>query len=435
MQTYIGYNFKPMGVERSLSSIKKRIAIILTGVFLVSSAFGIWISHRIDRAWELLERRTTELAIEARSRRSERTVLLAFAIPGNAWEDYAPAVTESNQILTPEVSRIISSTLRRAADEFDSEEKAFRILDSLRPQFEALQRGARRATAQSHRDWDSLESNAFGTQSDQSGKALIFAALLEARRLLRTGKGEESLDLFLATLQFGWDIGRNGTIVNEYLRMEVLGSVGDELARQIQEGKFNSQHLLVLERSLEVLDAEAIQPEVTLRNHLLMQGQMILHFSPSRNSLSRMSTLSGSGGPRADSIRPTWRHLYSTKLLRAAAFQSVDRACEQYARANAVGYSEIRRVQKDLRSEFEHSYNQFAETMLNDYDVLFKTQRRWISQLRLVRILAHYQASGEVLTLDDPLERTLRHQVTGSKLSIWTENVGRRELLFEFERQ
>jgi hypothetical protein len=386
-------------------------------------------NRKIEEAWGFLEHHVSELTLEARSRQSERPVLQGAAMPGNAWEDYAPAVTQSNLILKPEGFRIILSTLRKTADEFYSEEKAFRVLDSLRPQFEALRRGARRSCGDFVRDWDSLEAGAFGMPPDQTGKPLVFAALLQSHRLLRAGKGDEALELFLATLQLGWDMGRNGTIVNEVLRMEVFKAVGDELARQIQDGKFTSEQLVVLDRSLQVLDAKAMEPTAALRNHLLMQGEMILH-----NSVSRISSLTGRGGPDARSIRPTWRYLYSTKLLRATAFRSVDQACEQFAKANAVGYSDIRRVLKEVRAEFERSHNLFADVMLNDYDALFGTQRRWIAQLRLVRTLARYRATGEVLSLDDPLERILRHQLTGSKLSIWMDGPEGKELLFELER-
>jgi len=48
--------------------------------------------------------------------------------------------------------------------------------------------------------------------------------------------------------------------------------------------------------------------------------------------------------------------------------------------------------------------------------------------------IAHYRATGEVLPIDDLLERILRTQLEGSKLSIRMDGPDRKEPLFEVER-
>jgi hypothetical protein len=255
-------------------------------------------------------------------------------------------------------------------------------------------------------DWEGISDSPVGVRA----QTFALAAGCEARRLAESGRIAEAIDLLLSIAQFGHDVGSNGTLISEMVGVVVTWYALDELRSLIQSGKLDREQLLGIDRALEILDKDFIRNGPCLRNEVLMMGQQILKGNLKEIARGRMSA------PDPERIRPTWRQMFSRKLLQATAFLLIERWSARLANDDAP-YADELRAWDEFRAEA--AANPLAAVLLQGLTP-HVAQRGRLAELRLVRAIAHYRATGEVLPLDDPFGTKLHHAITGGKLKVWS---------------
>src|SRR5881394_4007186 len=81
----------------------RRIVAILGFVFaLLAGSSSLWLHLAIDRRWTALEHRTESELTRITSRDPRRPPVLGPALPGNAWDDYLPALKNPPAWTAPE---------------------------------------------------------------------------------------------------------------------------------------------------------------------------------------------------------------------------------------------------------------------------------------------------------------------------------------------
>jgi hypothetical protein len=398
-------------------STRKILTLLVVVALLICLVFGFWIHSSIESRWSAMDKRVGELISEARSRDARRPILEGTSIPGNAWDDYAGAVTNCRKVLTsvPRGMAIVAELRNRIPQAMNSPSdrvKASALLDSLHSDFDRLRKGSHRSECQFPYDWDHLDlviplDSPVGSHAEW----LANAAALEARRLVETGHMRDAVELLLATAQFGRDLRHNGLVISELIGRAICWIALDEMRDMILSGKLDHEGLLGVDRGLEVLDRNFTQSGSSLRNQALAIGKMFL-----RGELFKAKQVFADPDPVT--IQASWRQAYSAKLLQADAFFRLEDWSRRLADVGQRSYAEERRVLDEITAE--SASNRLAMFFNGAPGNLSAARRSCLAQLRLVRAAARYRATGEVLQLDDPFASTLQHSLIGGRLKVWS---------------
>jgi hypothetical protein len=128
--------------------------------------------------------------------------------------------------------------------------------------------------------------------------------------------------------------------------------------------------------------------------------------------------------PRGAKIEAGWREAFSRRLFLAAAFDRTDALVTGLLAADeGSAPDEAARRSKlaaDLGDTGNWLFKSFARLERMPDSRPFRQLR---SRLRLLRIAAHYRATGEILELDDPLGTKLFHKVEVDSLRVWGSGI------------
>lgn len=384
--------------RRRLSN--RAIAGIIAGVLLLLGA-GLWLEIRItaNRAWAAMEKQTREMITEARARPGGRPVLRGTAESGNAWTDYLLALRDMEGIKS-EIPRL-SDYLRRSADAGLPEtvkwmEKQLGTLDH-------LLRGARRAEGSYPYEWErggqALSPNWY------LSAGLTNLARQRARMLLKAGRPGESADLLLATLQFAGDCRRNATILPDVTGLSMMGEALRELRALMASGRCSPEGLAEIARQLEILDGSWADSRNTSRNEMLTTTIDLLAKIPGTTFIEEATTLD-------------WiRFGFSYRLMAADAAARNAWCAGKFIEMEPLAWQEclVRRwVFEDERKEWRNPLAPYG------FECSIFSNREKRAQLRLVRVEAHYRATGKILDLKDPFGDRLRLEVKDGKTKVWS---------------
>ncbi|HEX7896813.1 MAG TPA: hypothetical protein VF950_03585 [Planctomycetota bacterium] len=386
--------------------IRKLLALLAAALAGAALAVLLWARSRVHERWAEMERRVAELAEEARARPYRLPSPPGPLLPGNAWDDYAAAAREIWKVFGDGRGRqalldVLVDLPRGTPVSYEE----FRALLATCPHaFDLLIRGARREDGRYPRDWGRLEAD------DAGGRTLNWlanAALVEARRLARSGETSRALTLLWAMARMGLDLGHNGTTLAEMLGGSFVIRAYEVLWVLVDEGRLDRPGLADVDRGLEVLDRNFFAHGPALRNDVLSWGQMYLRggFFPERESLK--------------DARPTWRQLYSADFMKAASFLRMEELSRLMAAAESLPYAEARRVADDAAAELAASRNPL-DRALKDGLPLAVARLEWIARIRLLRAIVRYRLDGQVPVLDDPFGTTLRSSVDARVVRVWS---------------
>lgn len=125
-------------------------------------------------------------------------------------------------------------------------------------------------------------------------------------------------------------------------------------------------------------------------------------------------------GLHADPEDALWRYGFSAHLMKAEAFATIAAAVKQLQSADERPWAESRDLLKKLSAELAAHRNPIIQTAPEEVLVSDLLHRGHRAQLRILRVAAHYKATGELLDLDDPFGgKLLRHQSEDS-LKVWS---------------
>src|SRR6185369_6263372 len=234
------------------------IAAILAVLLL---AYTLYIQSVADRRWAAMEQSVHELRSISDQRNGPRPVLRGTAVPGNAWDDYSPALVTARGMPTAVLGQYVTRGPKADRQKLEAALLAHgAALDGLR-------KGAMRAEGLYRTKWeDGWSANVPGLLQSQN---LGNLAVCKARLLAEEGKSREASELLLDTCQFGRDLGYNQPLISEMIAIAITALALEELRDLILAGKFSREELAEIARELAILDGSFPQNSHSLMNNAM----------------------------------------------------------------------------------------------------------------------------------------------------------------------
>jgi hypothetical protein len=372
--------------------IWKILGIAAAALVVVAGAAALWIRSIAARRQAAMEDRLRVLSAEL------RTPDLAprpGTDEGNAWDDYRQALVEAGKVRPPDkLIGILANTLN--ADHAFGEA----ALAAHGSALDHLIRGARRKSC--------LVPGPEAQRDLRSWETLGRLAVLKTRKLRKEGKAAESLEVQLALLQFGRDLGVCATGFRFMSGLTLLDRTFEEILTDLRGLSLSPEALAALESRLSLLEASFPRPEHQRREGASFLGD---HY---RGILQHA---------RWSSDLMSWRYGFSTRLMAATTFDHWDRAFQRSTELDRLPWSEAVSRSASIRSELDalplpEPYRWPATYLDDGY-----WHRSRLAHLRLLRTAVRYIRTGEILELDDPFGGKLLHQESNRRLKVWS--VGR----------
>lgn len=380
------------------------LAIAAAAVAVVAAVLVVRIETTIRARWSAMEMRVAELRQEIEGLTPTRPALRGTAIQGNAWTEYAAAANaESREDITGlnEILEGPNTDLRDADD----------LIRKYSPGAVHLRKGACCCEVRLP------ELNLIDLNQSVNYPDLTFGILkLRARVLRRMGSTLAAAEILLDIAQVGLDIGRDRDGAGERAALEVQVFAYPELRDLLLSDRGTPEEFAEIGRQLELLDRAWIRHGPTYLNRSLAMGIKFLD-----NDLPHYA-LTGSleNPPLRD-----WRHLYSRRLMLVDAFEAWNRWHRRLSGCDALRQAEFEGLLQEVRAEAAGTSNALLRAILAQPEgffdgALLDFNRERRAQLRLLRAVAHYRASGEVLALEDPFGGILRSRREGGTLRLWS---------------
>src|SRR5262245_44967922 len=182
----------------SRPSPRRILAILGIAFALLAGSSALWVHLAVDRAWTALEHRTEAELTRINSRDPRRPPILGPALPGNAWDDYLPALRNPP-------ARTVAPPVGPESSPSDPEPVS-RQVEQAEAWAATVLKGARRERSryeypeQDHRQWREPE----GVQG--AAGTLQLLATWKGTQLVREGKQGEAVALLLDLAVFGRDL-------------------------------------------------------------------------------------------------------------------------------------------------------------------------------------------------------------------------------------
>jgi len=392
---------------RKRVSTWKIVAIILGSLVLLLLVFCIWLSGVGRRRWAAMEVRVREMLAEARARDSARPALRGTAVPGSAWLDYELAIQEAVKF-KGSVSALGEYVSRGPKAD---RAKVEAVLRDHPAALEHLRRGAARSHGQYPYKWeDGFSQPIPGLLSSQN---LANLAACRSRFLVEEGKPREAAELLLDTCLFAHDLGSNGVLIAEMIAVAIYSISFDELRDLILSGRLSPEDLAEVGRELELLDRFFLRNDQTMMNEAMSVGLGFIRMSETGNEEEILGPGAGGG----------LKFALASHLVLADAFFTHLELMKRGGGSDDRPWAEVDRIGREIQDDMEHLKNPISKMMVPGLLGCSRTVRERRAQLRLLRIAAHYRATGEVLELDDPFGGKLLTSKAGDRLKLWS--VGR----------
>ena len=357
---------------------------------------------------------------EEQSRPTGRPVLRGTSVSGNAWDEYEAALGLS-AAMSPEDQEALDRFISFGRTQWHSIPNR-RTLDSLllraAPALSHLQAGAIRRDAWYH--GRTLDGVLLKIVNVFSVYRLAYLAEAKARTLSDDGRGREAADLLLDLAQ----LGRDGLFVEGpsspsgwYLCLDVATR---QLRALILSIRLTPEDLLDVERGLEALDRSS-------RRFLPMEATEIQEFgfefleaedlSAAVRKVWEEEYAPGAVKPRK--LWDGWRFGFSDRMMVADAFDeglAYVRRCE---RLEGASWSEVRHLGDLLEKEALANRNPIVSSLIRR-KINAVSMRLPLARIRLLRVAAHYKATGEFLDVEDPYGGTLRRAEDACRWRIWS---------------
>ncbi|HEX7900584.1 MAG TPA: hypothetical protein VF950_22660 [Planctomycetota bacterium] len=378
----------------------KRLALILLAVIAAAvSATWLWVGAVERRLRARADDRVRELEAELLKRDPRRPALRGDALPGDAWEDYAPALSA--------VHALPHDLQRTLADRSYSRDGSPEQVAALGAILKGLRQGSRRAEARIFLEHHSTIDNSvpMGTLYS-TANYLGNAAAMAGARLLDDGLAEEGVDLLLSAAQFGRDVAAHPDFMGWRHGIAVVHLVLEQVDARLQVGRVPERQARAIGAALAILDDTANSYSDDVSRDLLHWGRRALSGLPGEERTR--------GGPS-----PTWRQAYSRSIMELTAFLDFDQAAKSRAAHLALPHLQANEAWKDLLEEVASRRNP-AATFMNSGVCSHRVIRESLVRLRLLRVALHYAATGEILDLADPMGERLRTSLRKEELLIWS---------------
>ncbi len=375
-----------------MASTRPAIArIALVALPIAAVAICLAVGGAADRRWKAAMERTRRLREEAAARPAARPVLRGEATDGNAWDDYGAALE------TLQASARDAMTLQEILNRGPRADRAAvaAFVERDRTAIDKMREGTRRAEAQYAYAWG--RGLTFRTPDLLKCQTLSSLAACRARLDREAGRPREAAELALDVLQFTRDLGHNGILVTEFMAHAASRPALDELQEILVSRELSREELAEVARELEILDLSLPRHAWSLLNERMILGQEVR---------------AGGGGAGTGPFSGI-RAAISGRLATVAMLEVQDRHAGTVERLDEVPWSAVEAYSAALDKVDKMPCDLPATSAA-------KPGRERRAMLRLLRMAAHYRATGEVLDLEDPFGARLRHERNGAKLRVWS---------------
>jgi hypothetical protein len=372
-------------------------------MILAAVAMGLWVRSVEQRRWSWMKQRIHELDCDRRSRDPSRPVLRGDPASGQAWGEYVLAL----KALTSGKSALQMCHLGQILYEFSlrshpqNRSQVEEILATLQEPLDHLKRGVRRTQALDPDAAEAFREKYYMAQP--AAGVLAWLSVCESKMLADSGQGRDAAELLLDAALFSRDVACNSTLLDAHSAYGASRFLCGKLIQLISSGRLSKGDCAFVERQLEILERAQPPLAAALKNNLWRMGSGFLEesFPPQ--------------WPRQ------WRFAYSQKLAIADAVDRVDSWIAVVARMEEMSSRECQTTWKAIQEEVDHDSNAITQDLYQFVFQDFGELKRLKVYLRLLRIAAHYRASGEVLELEDPMGTIFAHAQAGSVLKVWSE--------------
>ncbi|HLY09471.1 MAG TPA: hypothetical protein VKW04_09235 [Planctomycetota bacterium] len=391
---------------------RKVLRLAACGMTLIGLGFWTWLHGRETRSWELMERRLREIDGQIAQLNGRRPVLRGDPVPGDAWEDYNRAIErvrgfEGRVQLWKCVQR--DPTADRSA--------ARRILVERAEALEWMRKGTRREDV--HRTGLHVgegTADGFFQGSDTRTTGLVALEALadcQAFLLAEEGRDGEAAELWLDLAQYSNDLWREGALEPGYFSVQALKAACQGLSELLSRPGLSEGELRRIDQELAVLEdgygGEAVSRLGGVENwgQVIASGRVVEYYSMAPAKIRD----AGYGW-----LIP----LFSSRLALAASFHQQDAWMARLNAGEKESWPEELRLWSEVMRESSESWN-----LINRLQPVLvwqsgRPRREGRATLRLLRVAAHYRATGDVLDLPDPFGDRLRRHEEAGVLRVWS---------------
>jgi len=226
------------------------------------------------------------------------------------------------------------------------------------------------------------------------------------------------MELLLDTSQFALDSARNVPFEAFSAGFSGLYITSRELARLIASGRLSQGDLFEIDKELSLLETGFNGIELFMLNESMAMGFFLLKHGRIQPLLDRMEL-------RSVNI-PTWRLGFSERLMIVDLFEVTLNHNRLIAQSQWKPWKELQEIKTEVCRQCCESRNPLTRILGGSSNgkpprcISYDFVRETLARLRLVRMSAHYAATGEVPALEDPFGDKLRSAQTGAELRFWS---------------
>ena len=364
-------------------------------LFLFVGGLWLWINAIADRQWDLADTRMRELSRNG----TENPPKLTDIPPVNEVErEFLAALLEAERRyprLYPAHSLVRWQLNQETADE---------MLGLAHDFLERLYAGARRCAA----DPAQVPPPRIVKLDSSFPSGILSCSVLRARRARQVGAPVQAAEAVLDLLQFTRYLSQ---VRPRRLRFELLNQLNyplEELRDVLATAELTPAELAQIDRELEMVDQAMIWPLHDLEAQLADWLPYLRGFS--RSNLQ-------------DGALYRWRFLLPERLMKAEAFLWSDLHVRRVLECERKPYSRLVAEFQQIERDTAESKNPIIRDLTLFSEEFGGIGFRRQAELRVLRIAAHYRATGELLTVDDPYGTVLLHGETPTGMKFWS--VGR----------
>jgi hypothetical protein len=374
----------------------------VAGLAVLAVIAAVWINSVASRKRAEMDVKLKDLVREITSRDMNRPPR-GELLKGNAWDDYEKAFVE----LKADKDGMNAIQLFAWQNPKADPAKAAAAVAAHLGALDLLRQGNRRENGVYPSRWE--DGASMQVPSLLSCQHLGNLVVARARLLREEGKPREAVEQLLDACHFARDIGYNSVLISEMISLAVYGMAFEELAVVLATGKLSREDLLALDQALD-----GVERRFPKMGHSLLNEAAALGYS----ALNGGDFLVLDGGPPV--IFRMWRFGFSERIMASSAYDEIAPLLRKTAGIDAMSWAEVQKLEQDVRAEVDRSRNPIVTITIPGLTTSERASRERRTQLRLLRAVARWRATGSAPDGEDPFGAKLLHAETDGKLKVWS---------------
>ncbi|MBI2932971.1 MAG: hypothetical protein HYY16_15110 [Planctomycetes bacterium] len=366
-----------------------------------------------SRRWESAGSRTRELLDEVQKARSTRPVLRGSSVPGNAWEDYWPAIKVLDG-LRKEIGDWTDFALCEPRGDRDA---AQRLFMKYRADLDQIRRGTFRAECRFPYDW--VKGGSGATMPFTTGTLIGQLLVCGARFLEEEGKGQEAARMLLDTVQFGRDVTHNTESGSLLIGAGICHMGLNGLKWLITSGRLSPNDLDEIGHELEIIESSIPGGGQSFLVDRVLAGMTLMS---SHDSVLGVLEVQKRCMGEAN-LRDYGRYFFSARLMEADALERMEAWSRRAVASEHRPWTELRDEFERIKEEHRASRNPVLRIAGHPDWHHMQYVREIVARVRLLRNAISFKRGEPLAASEDPFGGTLLKHIEGSKARLWS--VGR----------